>query len=101
MMNKELNMKSVVKYVLVNSKTLNKVSDKRFAYRKVAERHAAERSAKKKDGSKVVAMTEHDYLNATRGKGEWKRDARFGNPVWVAHDTPRCCDPSSELYWSM
>jgi hypothetical protein len=24
-----------------------------------------------------------------------------GKPVEIAHDTPRSCDPSSELYWSM
>lgn len=24
-----------------------------------------------------------------------------GKPVTIATDTPRCCDPSSELYWSM
>jgi len=24
-----------------------------------------------------------------------------GKPVEIAHDTPRACDPSSELYWSM
>ena len=24
-----------------------------------------------------------------------------GEDVEIAHDTPRCCDPSSELYWSM
>lgn len=24
-----------------------------------------------------------------------------GKEVVIAEDTPRCCDPSSELYWSM
>jgi hypothetical protein len=24
-----------------------------------------------------------------------------GLPVEIAHDTPRSCDPSTELYWSM
>lgn len=24
-----------------------------------------------------------------------------GQPIQIAHDTPRACDPSSELYWSM
>jgi hypothetical protein len=24
-----------------------------------------------------------------------------GKPVEIPHDTPRACDPSSELYWSM
>jgi hypothetical protein len=25
----------------------------------------------------------------------------FGQEVEIASNTPRCCDPSSELYWSM
>ena len=24
-----------------------------------------------------------------------------GEPIQIPEDTPRCCDPSSELYWSM
>jgi len=24
-----------------------------------------------------------------------------GKPIQIAADTPRCCDPSTELYWSM
>jgi len=24
-----------------------------------------------------------------------------GQPIQIAHDTPRSCDPSSELYWTM
>jgi hypothetical protein len=24
-----------------------------------------------------------------------------GLPIEIAEDTPRCCDPSTELYWSM
>ena len=24
-----------------------------------------------------------------------------GNDIEIAHDTPRSCDPSSELYWTM
>lgn len=24
-----------------------------------------------------------------------------GKPIQIPHDTPRSCDPSSELYWSM
>lgn len=24
-----------------------------------------------------------------------------GKPIEIAEDTPRCCDPSTELYWTM
>lgn len=29
------------------------------------------------------------------------RNLMSGAAVEIPHDTPRCCDPSSELYWSM
>lgn len=29
------------------------------------------------------------------------RNLMSGESVQIAHDTPRSCDPSSELYWSM
>ena len=29
------------------------------------------------------------------------RNLMTGKEIQIAHDTPRSCDPSSELYWSM
>ncbi len=29
------------------------------------------------------------------------RNLMSGQDVEIPYDTPRCCDPSSELYWSM
>ena len=29
------------------------------------------------------------------------RNLMTGETVYIAHDTPRSCDPSTELYWSM
>ena len=29
------------------------------------------------------------------------RNLMTGQEIQIAHDTPRSCDPSSELYWSM
>jgi hypothetical protein len=29
------------------------------------------------------------------------RNLMSGAAVEIAYDTPRCCDPSSELYWTM
>ena len=31
----------------------------------------------------------------------WVKNLMTGEMVEIAHDTPRSCDPSSELYWSM
>ena len=32
---------------------------------------------------------------------KWVKNLMTGQMVEIAHDTPRSCDPSSELYWSM
>ena len=32
---------------------------------------------------------------------KWVKNLITGVMVEIAHDTPRACDPSSELYWSM
>jgi hypothetical protein len=32
---------------------------------------------------------------------KWVKNLMTGEQVEIAHDTPRSCDPSSELYWSM
>ena len=32
---------------------------------------------------------------------KWVKNLMTGAMVEIAHDTPRSCDPSSELYWSM
>ena len=50
----------------------------------------------------------YDLYPATKG---WRfeyfptmktvKNLMSGKDVQIAHDTPRSCDPSSELYWSM
>lgn len=49
-----------------------------------------------------------DLYNPDAGwRFEWNptmrtvRSLMSGEEVQIAADTPRCCDPSSELYWSM
>ncbi len=32
---------------------------------------------------------------------KWVKNLMTGQMVEIAHDTPRSCDPSSELYWTM
>ena len=38
-----------------------------------------------------------EYVPTTK----WVKNLMTGEMVEIAHDTPRSCDPSSELYWSM
>jgi hypothetical protein len=42
-------------------------------------------------------------LDVDRKEEEMKivKSLMSGKDVEIAKDTPRCCDPSSELYWSM
>lgn len=32
---------------------------------------------------------------------KYVKNLMSGKEVKIEHDTPRCCDPSSELYWTM
>jgi hypothetical protein len=38
-----------------------------------------------------------EYVPTTK----WVKNLMTGALVEISHDTPRSCDPSSELYWSM
>lgn len=38
-----------------------------------------------------------EYVPTTK----WVKNLMSGEMVEISHDTPRSCDPSSELYWSM
>ena len=51
----------------------------------------------------IVVMEEREYAKRIEGMGEWKSPLINGNgkKVWIAFDTPSCCDVSSETYWSM
>jgi len=51
----------------------------------------------------VIVVSETEYAEMIRGKGEWKRNILNpnGGKIWVAFDTPACCDVSTETYHSM
>ena len=65
--------------------------------------HAQDAEAMKRECNEL-----YDLYPATQG---WRmecfpsmktvRNLMSGALVEIAHDTPRSCDPSSELYWSM
>lgn len=48
-------------------------------------------------GLYTVDQFRFEYVPTTK----WVRNLMSGEMVEIAHDTPRACDPSSELYWSM
>lgn len=56
-------------------------------------------------GAQKYAAAEYDeYIdlrNATRGSTKKVRNLVTGEEIEIDSDTPRSCDPSSELYWSM
>lgn len=43
---------------------------------------------------------DQDYYNNVVGKKTVK-NLMTGKDIVIESNTPRCCDPSSELYWSM
>jgi hypothetical protein len=94
-----------MKYLIVNSQTLNiKGNSKSYSYLKSAQKEAARLNkiyARDKSDLRFCAMSQAEYNAKTAGKGEWKRNLMNGKLIWVAHDTPLSCDPSSETYWSM
>lgn len=67
-----------------------------------AAKSALTRAVKK---GKVVAseyaVAEFNTFQNTIEKTETVRNLMTGQPVVQSVNTPRCCDPSSELYWSM
>lgn len=48
-----------------------------------------------------LAALQAELAALEKPKTRKARDARFGHEIEVEEGTPRCCDPSSELYWSM
>jgi hypothetical protein len=48
-------------------------------------------------GLYTVDQFRFEYVPTTK----WVKNLMTGQDVVIAHDTPRSCDPSSELYWTM
>jgi hypothetical protein len=97
-----MNAPSTKLYCLVVESSLHKMTyEKSYKSRYAAEKRAAKLNISGGRDAKIVVMSYEDYAAAVKGKGEWKKNLMSGKPVWVAHDTPISCDPSSETYWSM
>lgn len=61
------------------------------------------KSRKFKGNENCVVMSYDDYLaiRALTVKKIKVTNLMSGKEVEIDEDTPRCCDPSSELYWCM
>ena len=57
--------------------------------------------ANKRAGAGVVAYATLEYYNTVIVTKKTVRNIMSGALVEIDSNTPRCCDPSSELYWSM
>ena len=84
-------MKSKMKYVLYETSTMLPV--KVYTYQKAA--HNALR-----DGYSVTDLATFEDIRKN-GPTKMVRNLLTGEMVEIARDTPRCCDPSTETYWSM
>lgn len=78
-------------YVLYNTKTLEMV--KYYTYQKAA--HNA-----LKPGLSVTDISTFDSIRAN-GATKMVRNLMTGQMVEIPADTPWCCNPASETYWSM
>ena len=56
--------------------------------------------ANKRAGAGVVAYTSLPIYNTLIVTKKTVRNIMSGALVEIDSNTPRCCDPSSELYWS-
>lgn len=57
--------------------------------------------ANRNAGKKVYAYTIDDIYYKEVVKMKKVTNLMSGKEIEIASNTPRCCDPSSELYWSM
>jgi len=90
-------------YVVVDKKSQTKVTNRNTGVSSYptlgGARRAATRNNKKNDGREYVAMSDAEY-KAQLPKITVK-NMMTGIDVVIDADTPLCCDPSSETYWSM
>ena len=117
--------KSDNRFILIYAKSLYRVESRyknAYKYHKVAERNRLEISLKewtryveelkraKAAGyehrgdapQEMIVMEEREYAKRIEGMGEWKENLLGnGQKIWIAFDTPACCDPSTETYHCM
>jgi hypothetical protein len=102
------------KYILIEQTSLYRAESrykKAYGYRGVAQKHADKLNTKNRDvyalwqrgnvPETVIVVSEREYSEMIKGKGEWKNPIHGTGKIWVAFDTPACCDPSTETYACM
>ena len=86
-------------------------TEARYVYKKVALRAAEKMNAyyasvtigwpMDKDSSNIGVMAADEYYATLGAQKRTVRNLMTGLDVEIDINTPRSCDPSSELYWSM
>ena len=91
---------------------MNKFSDRFVVYHRASTQlvkvfdteSAAKRSrtcANRNAGADVYAYTYEDMYHKEVVTTKKVRNLMSGEEIEIPSNTPRCCDPSSETYWSM
>lgn len=62
---------------------------------------AHKRLGKKYAGQRSLDWTTNENFRKNVVKTKVVKNMMSGEDVVISTDTPRCCDPSTELYWSM
>ena len=90
-------------YVLMNVKTkalFRGCGKSVFVYAKTARKHAAKHSDRKR-GVDIVAIHIDAYNRHYGNLTKKVTNLMSGKEIEISINTPLCCDPSSETYWSM
>lgn len=86
-------------FVIYNVESGRLVSDRTFVYKKAAERHAGKIEEAYQMQCGIMTKEKYDSVF-----GNMKRtvvNLMSGKETEIGINTPLCCDPSSETYWSM
>ena len=104
-------------YILIRAGSFYRVDSrykKPYAYAAVAQKNAEKRMAQEhadwvrelkwnadeKHPEKIIVVSQGAYAEMIKDMGEWKT-GQNGNKIWIAFDTPHCCDSTTETYMSM
>jgi hypothetical protein len=75
--------------------------DKRYFQTHAGARRSATCSNRHLDRESYKVLSEVDFAREYPVGTKWVKNLMTGQMMEISSDTPRCCDPSTEAYWSM
>jgi hypothetical protein len=87
-------------YVIYNTET-TRLAGGSFNYKVYPTERGAKIALARLENKSDFAIAEINHFYANIEKKETKRNMMSGKEFTQGVNTPLCCDPSSETYWSM